>query len=88
MVIFIEEIDYANKEIIRVFNDAVISGCVWAQFNEKVFGPTTNKQEDNLKLYGYNQFIDKIPFAVSDSEVTFFLRGNKAAKKFVLNNRF
>ncbi len=65
----------------------VMGTCVQAQFNEKVFD-NTNREEDNSKLYGYNQFRNKLAFALADSVVTFFLRGTKEAKRVFLCGNF
>ena len=65
----------------------VVSTCVGAQVNEKGFDNTPG-QESNRTLYGYNRFKNKLPFAVTDSVVTFFLRGNKEAKQVFLGGSF
>ncbi len=66
----------------------IMGSCVQAQFNEKVFDYTVYKEEDNTRLYGYNQFKNKFPFVVEDSVVAFFLRGNKEAKQVFLGASF
>jgi hypothetical protein len=38
--------------------------------------------------YGYNRFKNKKPFAVKDSAVTFFLRGNSNARRVILSGSF
>ena len=65
----------------------VVSMCVGAQLNEKKFDNTPG-QEGNRTLYGYNHFKNKLPFAVTDSVVTFFLRGNKEAKQVFIGASF
>jgi len=39
-------------------------------------------------LYGYNRFVRKYPFAVKDSLVTFFMKGNLQAKQVMLAGTF
>lgn len=65
----------------------VLNTCVGAQLNEKGFD-NTRGQEGIRTLYGYNRFKNKLPFAVTDSVVTFFLRGNKEAKQVFLGGSF
>jgi Glycogen recognition site of AMP-activated protein kinase len=39
-------------------------------------------------IYGYNRFRNKSPFAIADSTVTFYLRGNTNAKTVMLGGSF
>lgn len=45
-------------------------------------------QANREPLYGVNRFSKKYPFAVKDSLVTFFLRGNQKARKVMLAGTF
>ena len=65
-----------------------IANCLQAQLNERVFNSSVVGKERDSLLYGYNRFKNKLPFAVADSIVTFFLRGNKEAKKVSLSGSF
>lgn len=42
----------------------------------------------NMVMFGYNRFKNKYPFAMKDSMVTFFLRGNTKARDVVLSGSF
>jgi hypothetical protein len=42
----------------------------------------------NMVKYGYNRFRNKYPFAIRDSVVTFFMRGEKEAKRVMLAGSF
>ncbi|MET0394961.1 MAG: hypothetical protein ABW019_17585 [Chitinophagaceae bacterium] len=44
--------------------------------------------ESSSVWYGYNRFRNKFPFAVNDSVVTFFMRGNQNAGRVILSGSF
>lgn len=65
----------------------VIVNCSQAQLNAKLIDDS-QVQQGKRTIYAYNHFKNKLPFAVADSVVTFFLRGNTEAKKVFLCGSF
>jgi tetratricopeptide (TPR) repeat protein len=76
------------KRLYFIFSLLVTVNCLQAQLNEKVFDKASATKERNRVLYGYNRFINKLPFPVKDSVVTFLLRNNPRAKSVSLCGSF
>lgn len=87
------KVDIDNKEIV------VISKPLFSadNINDPVDKMILTEKEDqstrfaaisNQVHFGSNRFKNKFPFAVSDSVVTFFLRGNTSAKRVMLAGSF
>lgn len=53
------------------------------QHIEELFPPVSSQVK-----FGYNRFRNKYPFAVNDSSVTFYLRGNTNAQQVILSGSF
>ena len=86
--------EFNNKEMFGISKPLVSSEDL-TNVADKIMFTTKEPGNDvlfpavnNGMVFGYNQFKNKLPFAIRDSMVTFFLRENKNANRVMLAGSF